>query len=107
MPCMKDRGVCHLSRICVAIDLNRSTLQLGRATLSFRALVYMNFQLSGCTALMSPLAWWALTPPSHPYLLQGGCFLLHLLALANHFLLGSEMPFVARTFLSSLFLLRV
>ena len=29
--------------------------------------VYMNFQLPGCTAPVSPLAWWALAPPSHPY----------------------------------------
>ena len=29
--------------------------------------VYMNLQLPGCTATMSPSRWWALTPPSHPY----------------------------------------
>lgn len=32
----------------------------------------------------------------------GGYFLLHLLTLADHFLLGSGMPCVARTFLSLL-----
>ena len=30
--------------------------------------VYMNFQPPMCTARMSPHDWWALTPPSHPYL---------------------------------------
>ena len=28
----------------------------------------MNLQLPRCTAGMSPYRWWALTPPSHPYL---------------------------------------
>lgn len=32
--------------------------------------VYANFQLPMCTARMSPHGWWALTPPSHPYLLS-------------------------------------
>lgn len=50
---------------------------------------------------MSPSGWWALTPPSHPYLVrQGGCFLLHDLTLADYFPLRSGMPCVARTFLS-------
>jgi len=30
--------------------------------------VYMNLQLPRRTALVSPQAWWALAPPSHPYL---------------------------------------
>lgn len=67
----------------------------------FISLVYMNFQPPGCTAPMSPLAWWALTPPSHPYSdVQSGCFLLHLQTLADLFLLGSGVPCAARTFLS-------
>lgn len=31
------------------------------------SLVYANFPPPVCTARMSPYAWWALTPPSHPY----------------------------------------
>ena len=31
--------------------------------------VYMTLQLLRCTARMSPCGWWALTPPSHPYLI--------------------------------------
>ena len=38
----------------------------------FRSPVYMNFQLPGCTAPVSPLAWWALAPPSHPYPARAG-----------------------------------
>ena len=30
--------------------------------------VYANFQHPECTARMLPYAWWALAPPSHPYL---------------------------------------
>jgi len=33
--------------------------------------VYMTLQLPRRTAPVSPLAWWALTPPSHPYLPEG------------------------------------
>lgn len=81
--------------------------QTGR--LLFCSPVYMNFQLPGCTALVSPSGWWALAPPSHPYLRwpdgwRGGYFLLHRQALANLFPLGSGMPCVARTFLSLSFL---
>jgi len=49
---------------------------LGRAALMTP--VYMNFQLPRCTARMSPHDWWALTPPSHPYLSQ------HLPLLTNN-----------------------
>ncbi len=63
--------------------------------------VYANFQPPVCTARMSPCAWWALTPPSHPYpgRGRGGSFLLHVLTLAGYYLLGSGVPCVARTFL--------
>ena len=70
--------------------------------------VYMNFQPPMCTARMSPHDWWALTPPSHPYLWschleyktrQGGCFLLHDLTLTDYFPLRSGAPCAARTFL--------
>ena len=76
--------------------------------------VYANFQPPVCTARMSPYAWWALAPPSHPYRHSlkpdvhyetifkygGGYFLLHVQALADFYLLGSGVPCVARTFLS-------
>lgn len=52
---------------------------------------------------MSPCAWWALTPPSHPYptviVTAGGYFLLHWFTLTDDFLLRSRMLYVARTFL--------
>ena len=71
------RGVRHLSGMDITAHLYRSTLQrgycarlaphaLGRAALV--TLVYANFHLPMCTARLSPAAWWALTPPSHPYL---------------------------------------
>lgn len=60
-------GACHLSTACVATSLYRSTLRLRRTAFCLCAPVYMNFQLPGCTAPMSPPAWWALAPPSHPY----------------------------------------
>ena len=61
----------------------------------------MTLQLLRCTARTSLHGWWALAPPSHPCLPQGGggCFLLHCSALAGGFLLGSRMLCVARTFL--------
>ncbi len=74
---------------------------MGRATLLTS--VYMTLQLPRRTALVSPQAWWALTPPSHPYpdilAERGGCFLLRYSTLADSFLLGSGMLCVARTFL--------
>jgi len=39
--------------------------QLGRATLCRS--VYMNLQPPADTARWSPIGWWSLTPPSHPY----------------------------------------
>jgi len=70
---------------------------IGRAALI--APVYMTFQLPRNTALMSPPGWWALTPPSHPYLRGGGYFLLLYSTLADCFPLRSGMLCVARTFL--------
>ncbi len=61
--------------------------------------VYANLQLPRHTARTSPHDRWALTPPSHPYLLRGGYFLLHYSAFADSFLLGSGMLCAARTFL--------
>ena len=70
---------------------------MGRAALI--APIYMILQLPRRTARMSPPAWWALAPPSHPYHWYGGYFLLRYSTLANSFLLGSGMLYVARTFL--------
>ena len=36
----------------------------------------MNLQLPDDTARRSPAGWWSLTPPSHPYSLRSGTFLL-------------------------------
>ena len=72
---------------------------VGRAILFMP--VYMTLQLLRCTARISLCGWWALAPPSHPYLSpgKGGCFLLHYSTLTDSFLLGSRMLCVARTFL--------
>ena len=62
----------------------------------------MTLQLLRRTALVSPQGRWALTPPSHPYHnpgRHGGYFLLRYSTLADSFLLGSRMLYVARTFL--------
>ena len=59
----------------------------------------MNLQPPRCTARTSLHGWWALTSPSHPYLVWGGCFLLHYSAFAGGFLLGSGVLYAARTFL--------
>ncbi len=110
-------AACHLSTTGVTTSLYRSTLQLGRTALSPRSprpprgnhrqheasLVYANFQHPECTARMSPYAWWALTPPSHPYptlVARGGYFLLHRPAVTDPYPLGSGLSCVARTFLS-------
>ena len=37
-----------------------------------QSMVYMNLQPPDGTARRSPAGWWSLTPPSHPYLLDGG-----------------------------------
>jgi len=55
--CSYEKDACHLSAACVATGLYRSTLQLRRAAFSFCSLVYMNFQLPECTALMLPPTW--------------------------------------------------
>ena len=105
-------AACHLSTTGVTTGLYRSTLRLGRTILSSSHLssmetspVYANFQHPECTARMSPYAWWALTPPSHPYLYYydtGGYFLLHRPAITDSYPLGSGLSCVARTFLSFL-----
>ena len=64
-----------------------------------QAPVYMNLQPPRHTARTSLHDRWALTPPSHPYLLAGGYFLLRYSALTNSFLLGSGVLCAARTFL--------
>ena len=65
-----------------------------------QAPVYMNLQPPRRTARTSLHGRWALTPPSHPYLLcGGGYFLLRYSAFASGFLLGSGALYAARTFL--------
>ena len=39
-------------------------------------MVYANLQPPDRTARRSPAGWWSLTPPSHPYSLRSGTFLL-------------------------------
>ena len=63
-------SVIYLRRVSPHVSIvlpSDVSLRLGRAALVTP--VYMDFQPSGCTARMSPCGWWALTPPSHPYLL--------------------------------------
>ncbi len=47
----------------------------------------------------SPVRWWALTPPFHPYLLRGGLFLLHYPWSRLHWVLPSALAHGVRTFL--------
>ena len=47
-----------------------------------------------------PDARWSLTPPFHPYLLRGGCFLLHWPGSHLHRTLSGILPYEARTFLT-------
>ena len=61
--------------------------------------VYMNLQPPRRTARTSLHGRWALTPPSHPYPVRGGYFLLRYSAFASSFLLGSGVLCAARTFL--------
>ncbi len=103
-------GACHLSTAPLTRRLYRSTLQLGRAALSrpysprgcsrrFAGLrelstsgvhsTHVAMRLVSSYLAFSPL------PPG-----GGGCFLLHVQALANFYPLGSGVPCVARTFLS-------
>ena len=63
------------------------------------AVVYMNLQLPRCTADVSPHRWWALTPPSHPYL-AAVVFFYITQPLRTACKLASGTPCVARTFLS-------
>ena len=64
-----------------------------------QAPVYMNLQPPRHTARTSLHGRWALTPPSHPYPVRGGYFLLRYSAFASSFLLGSGVLCAARTFL--------
>ena len=76
---LRKKGSLPISRVlcaAYATACHLSTTAVTSRPLSFyppartgrpQAPVYMNFQHPGCTARMSPCAWWALTPPSHPY----------------------------------------
>ena len=63
------RAPCHHDALSFyPLTCHRYNIHYNRTrTSSPQTLVYMNFQLLMCTAHMSPCAWWALTPPSHPY----------------------------------------
>ena len=54
-----------------------------------------------CQGVLLPLRW-ALTPPSHPYPLRGGYFLLRYYTLTNIKPLTCVVLYVARTFLPHL-----
>ena len=70
--------------------------------------VYMNLQPPVGTARRSPVGWWSLTPPSHPYPARHSriyravvLFCRHLLSpIASTFRSGA--PYAARTFLPHL-----
>ena len=65
-------------------------------------MVYMNLQLPADTARRSPVCWWSLTPPSHPYPTNNEAVILfcHRLLSPIASIFGSGMPYAARTFLS-------
>ena len=98
VPC--KHGVCHLSSPQVTSWLKRSTLHRITRTGNPQTMVYMNLQPPVGTAQRSPVGWWSLTPPSHPYPCGAVIFFCrHLLSpIASTF--GSGAPYAARTFLS-------
>ena len=67
-----------------------------------QSMVYANLQSPDETASMSPYCWWSLTPPSHPYRKSAVIFFFQLLLSPVASILGSGVPFTARTFLSSI-----
>ena len=83
VPCR--HGVCHLSSPRVTPWLKRSTLHRITRAGNPQTMVYMNLQPPVGTAQRSPVGWWSLTPPSHPYPLRGGCFLLPAPTVTNSF----------------------
>ena len=91
------RGVCHSSMQCVATRA-KAFYPPARAS-NPQTPVYMNLQPPRHTARTSLHGRWALTPPSHPYPVRGGYFLLRYSAFASAFLLGSGVLCAARTFL--------
>ncbi len=62
----------------------------------------MNLQLPADTARRSPVCWWSLTPPSHPYPTNNEAVILFCRRLLSPIasIFGSGMPYAARTFLS-------
>ena len=92
-------GVCHLSRTQCASSVLPSigVSRTGRP----QTMVYANLQPPAGTARRSPVVWWSLTPPSHPYPSWRQAvvfFCLHPPSpMASIF--GSGVPFAARTFL--------
>ena len=98
--CRHEDGVCHLST-------HRSCLRAGAAyppAMDEQSLTAGIFGLATRRMCGLPChhgSRWALTPPSHPYHLQGrgGCFLSLISGVAAGFPLGNMMLCVARTFL--------
>ncbi len=78
-----------------------SIVALRHRTDSPRTMVYANLQHPVCTAQRSPVGWWSLTPPSHPYRTIGAAvvlFYVHLLSPTAS-IFRSELSCAARTFL--------
>ena len=85
VPLSEWRPIIYLLRMspCVSSILPSIVEQAHRAGHPVMTMVYLNLQPPADTAHLSPSAWWSLTPPSHPYLMNkreayhcGGCFLL-------------------------------
>ena len=105
-----EAGACHLSTTALSRRLYRSTLQLGRAALSRpcalrggrsrRIAGLHELSSSGVHSthvamrLVSSYLAFSPLPPC-----GGGRSLLHVLALADFYPLGSGVPYAARTFL--------
>lgn len=107
------RAPCHHDALSFyPLTCHRYNIHYNRTrTSSPQTLVYMNFQLLMCTAHMLPCAWWALTPPSHPYRSTGASrpwahhaaavvFFCSLPLSPAASIFRSRALFAARTFLS-------
>ena len=92
-------GACHLSRPYVTAWFKRSTLWLGRATLI--APVYMNLQLPRCTAVCVTTTLVGSYPTFSPLPLRAVVFFCITQPSRTPSILGSGMPYAARTFLFS------
>jgi len=88
----------HLSRPSVATWLKRPTTGVSSELPPFMPL--LGLAPDGVyIAAKSPMRWWALTSPFHPYHKSGGIFLLHFPWSHLHWELPSTLLYGARTFL--------